>query len=141
MFHWKMVVTNKPQWLHLEISSFFCHRTWIVKLDNYSAAYCNRRGGMVKDWLLYKIFRYVFRVRADMNTAKSLGNLAISLLLSNEEGMYQPNLLQLNVKNPFTDRLWGDIFWKLFFTSDNKKISCWFIYMSNLRFGIFFLLN
>lgn len=40
-----------------------------------------------------------------MNTAKSLGNLAISLLLSNEEGMYQPNLLQLNVKNPFTDRL------------------------------------
>ena len=93
---------------------------------------------MVKDWWLYKIFRYVFRVRADMNTAKSLGNLAISLLLSNEEGMYQPNLLQLNVKNPFTDRLWGDIFWKLFFTSDNKKISCWFIYMSNLRFGIFF---
>ena len=65
---------------------------------------------MVKDWWLYKIFRYVFRVRADMNTAKSLGNLAISLLLSNEEGMYQPNLLQLNVKNPFTDRLWGDIF-------------------------------
>ena len=96
---------------------------------------------MVKDWWLYKIFRYVFRVRADMNTAKSLGNLAISLLLSNEEGIYQPNLLQLNVKNPFTDRLWGDIFWKLFFTSDNKKISCWFIYMSNFRFGILFLLN
>ena len=49
---------------------------------------------MVKDWLLYKIFRYVFRVRADMNTAKSLGNLAISLLLSNEEGMYQPTSIQ-----------------------------------------------
>lgn len=88
-----MVVTNKPQSLHLEISSFFCHRAWIVKLDNYSAAYCNRRGGMVKDYIKYS-GRYVFRVRADMNTAKSLRNLAISLLLSNEEGMYQPTSIQ-----------------------------------------------
>ena len=38
-----MVVTNKPQSLHLEISSFFLSQDL-----NYSAAYCNRRGGMAK---------------------------------------------------------------------------------------------